>query len=81
MRHGTKYFVHILSDLTPQMHSVGEILCFTKEESETGRKITALLVTQLRSLHGGQGFNSGTERAANLFLSLSPFTVFLYPLL
>lgn len=53
MRHDTKYFVHILSDLTPQMHSVGEILCFTKEESETGRKITALLVTQLRSHHGG----------------------------
>lgn len=53
MRHGTKYFVHILSDLTPQMHSVGEILCFTKEENETSRKITALMIIQLRSLHVG----------------------------
>lgn len=38
-RHGTKYFVYILSDLAPQMHCVGEILCSTEEvEIETHRK-------------------------------------------
>lgn len=49
-RLGTKYFAYIFSDLTPQMHCVGEILCVIEEESE---KIAEFAITQLRSQHGG----------------------------
>lgn len=51
-RHGIKYFVYIFSDLPPQMHCVGELLCFTEKESETHRKSVSM-IPQLGSLCAG----------------------------